>query len=162
MRRSARLITILLAIDLTDIARYGEGLDLFTTVPEPRQHGTPLTSRYCDSQSRSLTWRDCGMLFKRTNDYFRSAFKLPVHVGEAAAVTPEIGNFGNTMSRFLSCGAAAVRNFVSASRSGPCRCRTEHSSFPCARFLPSPLPRSHHWRASAAPLLHGRYGMIHL
>lgn len=122
MRRSARLITILLAIDLTDIARYGEGLDSFTTIPEPRQHGTPLTSRYCDSQSRVLTWRDCGMLFKRTNDYFRSALKLRVHImGEAAVVSPEIGNFGkyDVPIPFVWCGGGAELCFRLVERSMP-------------------------------------------
>ena len=60
---------------------------------------------------------------------------------ESAVATPEIGNVENTNARFLYCGAATVRHFVTASSSDSRCCRTEHFYFPRARYFPSPLPQ---------------------
>ena len=74
---------------------------------------------------------------ERYTDWVNTRYKSTSPHRHCGSGDQKIGNIEKMISRFLSRGAAAVRNFVTA----PCLCRAEYLYFVCARFLPSPQPR---------------------
>ena len=60
----------------------------------------------------------------------------------------KIGNMENTNARFLSCGATAVRNLVTAPCSDSCRCCVAHPVFRVFPFCPSPLQPPYSYRST--------------